>query len=89
MGVNVDDINYMLERVGNVTIKQIEIVRQCKILHKILPTMKRYYHNDLPKKISKVEFDIILGRFKEESLEYRKKVKDRKKQRRLKEWIFQ
>ena len=84
--INHKVMNYVLEHLQFVSVRELEEDTGCKILHKLIPVMKRYYHGELPKKISKVEFDIILAKLKEEELDYRKRVKLKKTQRRLDEW---
>ena len=84
MKVTVSNINNMLKMIrDNIPIREIEKKENCKILHKILPVMKRMYNENLPLKIGKTELQIIIGKLREEELNYRKRIKMRKYQKHI------
>lgn len=72
-------INFMLERLEQETsIEDIEIETGCKILHKLLPILKKTYVK-LPTKISTTETQILIGKLREGELKYRIKIKEEKR----------
>jgi len=83
--VKVLNLALKLRREGR-TIKQIEEVTKCKILHKIFPLLKRHY-NKLPSKVTPAEALIIRNKLREEELNYRRrKLMFERGQRRISEY---
>ena len=80
MKINTKIINEMLKlRESGLSIDAIERRTDCGVLHKIIPLMNRMYSQKMPKRIGDTEFQIIVGKLREEELSYRKITANRKR----------